>query len=372
VNGALASLMLFFLIWILLSVTWADERALSARRLVVIATLCSGALAVACTLTPREIMLFVLFSSFIYLLSGVASEVALGTFTPAAERYRFSGTLHPNNQGVNCSLIVLASLTASQMEKRWKPVYLACAGFAFIFLMLTKSRTSLLAFLVTFAVYAFLVYGKSRRFFYVGTLGVTALLFILLVESDLVAPALERGMLMGRTDQDISGTMSLTGRLPLWQNLLEYAEAKPFQGYGYGSFFTVDHIREISDRQGWPIAECHSVFLEVLLGLGLVGLLAYTVIQFIGMARAAQYFHATQDPHYAFLGGLLLLGVVGGLSESTLLVPTMQTFVQFITLAYFGFVTAPEAVQARARIRDRRRFSAPVAYAFVPVRRDGV
>ncbi|MCC6152764.1 MAG: O-antigen ligase family protein [Candidatus Hydrogenedentes bacterium] len=369
-NGALASLMLFFLIWMLLSVTWADDRALSARRLVVIATLCSGALAIACKLTPREIMLFLLFSSFVYLLSGVVSEIALGTFTPAAERYRFAGTLHPNNQGVNCSLVVLAALTAAQFEKRGKAMYIGCAGFAFVFLMLTKSRTSLLAFLVTFAVYAFLLYGKSRRFLYVSVLGITALLFVLLVESDFVAPALERGLLMGRTDQDISGTMSLTGRLPLWQNLLEYAEARPFLGYGYGSFFTLEHIREISNRQGWPIAECHSVFLEVLLGLGLVGMLTYTVIQFIGMGRAFQYFRATQDPHFAFLGGLLLLGVVGGLSESTLLVPTMQTFVQFVTLAYFGFVAAPELVQQRARVRDRRRFSAPPVYALAPARRD--
>ncbi|HRI87316.1 MAG TPA: O-antigen ligase family protein [Candidatus Hydrogenedentes bacterium] len=359
VNGTLALLVFFLLTWILLSVTWADERTLSARRLVVIATLCFGAIAVACSLTPREIMLFVLFSSMVYLVAGITSEIAIGTFTPTAERYRFSGTLHPNNQGVNCSLILLASITALHTEKRFKSLFIACAGLAFLFLVLTKSRTSLLAFLVTFAVYSVLVYGRSRHFAYICTLATTAVLIVLFVASDAVAPALERSLLMGRTDQDISGTMSLTGRLPLWQDLIEYAAVRPFQGYGYGSFFTVEHIREISDRQGWPIAECHSVFLEVLLGLGVIGLIAYSLIQFIGIAVAARYFRVTLDPHFAFLGGLLVLGVIGGFSESTLLVPTMQTFVQFITLGYFGFVAGPPLVEAFASSRDRRRFSAP-------------
>jgi O-antigen ligase len=148
---------------------------------------------------------------------------------------------------------------------------------------------------------------------------------------------------------------------------MEFAAARPLQGYGYGSFFTVEHIREITARQGWPIAECHNVFLEVLMGLGIVGVSTYALIQIIGMARSVKYFRATRDARFAFLGGLLLLGVVGGMTESTLLVPTMQTFVQFLTLSYFAFQALPESLRIKVAQFDSGKFSAP--RVFDPARR---
>lgn len=343
-NGGLGLLMLFFVAWMLLSLTWADEKALTFRRLVVIATLSVGALAVASRMEPRAMLFFVLFSSTVYLFAGIASEIAMGTFTPLTERYRFCGTIHPNNQGVNCSLIILSGIAAAQTERRWRWAYLGLAGFAFAFLILTGSRTSLASFLVTLAGYLVLVYsGSGKLAFGICALMTGGLAFAIGFNNSF-ARIVERVVLLGRTDQDLEGAMALTGRIPLWQHLMEYAAARPIQGYGYGSFFTVRHIREISDKQGWPIAECHSVFLEVLMGLGLVGMTTYATIQLLGMARAAGYFRVTRDARFAFLGGLLLLGVIGGMAESTLLVPTMQTFVQFMTLAHFGFQAAPDAV----------------------------
>ncbi|HRK33831.1 MAG TPA: O-antigen ligase family protein [Candidatus Hydrogenedentes bacterium] len=362
-NGILAGLMLFFGIWMLMSILWADERGLTARRLVVIATLASGALGVALRMNPREIMLLVLFSSMAYLVAGIISEIALGSFMPTVERYRFAGTIHPNNQGVNCSLVILAAITAFQTEKKWRGLYVACAGFAMVFLLLTKSRTSLLSFLITLALYLVLVYAGSPRFMFsccvAATVGFTTLLFT----NGSIMPALQKGILLGRTDQDIDGAMALTGRLPLWEQLIEYAAARPIQGYGYGSFFTVEHIREITARQGWPIAECHNVFLEVLMGLGLVGMCTYALIQVVGYWGSISYFRATRDPRYAFLGSLLMLGVVGGLTESTLLVPTMQTFVQFLTLSVFGLQAMPDVMRAKAEAVDTGKFSAPKVHA---------
>lgn len=363
-HGFLSFLIVFFMAWITLSITWADQPALTGRRLIVIATLATGALAVVTRMSLRELVLFVFFSSLAYLLAGIAAEIALGTFRPTVERYRFAGTIHPNNQGVNCSLILLSGVTAFLTEKRWRSLYGSVSLLALVFLILTKSRTSLLSFVVAFGIFAIIVFRNSRHFTYACCLGITAILTILLLASDALSKLVAGTILLGRTDQDISGAMTLTGRLPLWQNLLEYAARRPIQGYGYGSFFTVEHIQEISARQGWPIAECHSVFLEVLLGLGIVGVSAYALIQFLGLARTVSYHRVTRDPRYAFLGGLLLLGIVGGLAESTLLVPTMQTFVQFVTLAQLAFQAPAEAIQRHLDSADRSRFSAPAVHRF--------
>lgn len=358
-NGFLAGLIVFFVGWLLLSVFWADEWALTARRTVVIATLSFGAIGVACRMGPREMLFLVLFSSTCYLIAGVASEIAIGSFTPTTDRYRFAGTIHPNNQGVNCSFVVLSAIAAFQTEKRWRGLYAALACVALFFLIMTKSRTSLLSFLVTLALYLILVYAGSPRFLFACSAAITGVLAVVLLASGSLAPLLQKGILLGRTDQDLDGAMALTGRLPLWEQLIEYAAARPLQGYGYGSFFTVDHIREITARQGWPIAECHNVFLEVLMGLGIVGVTTYALIQIVGLSRSVKYFRATGDARFAFLGGLLLLGVVGGMTESTLLVPTMQTFVQFLTLGYLGFQALPEPLRIKFARFETGKFSAP-------------
>ncbi|GMW01032.1 MAG: hypothetical protein AMXMBFR84_21690 [Candidatus Hydrogenedentota bacterium] len=358
-NGGLAMLIAFFMCWISLSILWADQPALTGRRLIVIATLAVGALAVVTRLSLRELVLFVFFSSLAYLLIGIASELALGTFRPTLDRYRFSGTIHPNNQGVNCSLILLSGITAALTEKKYKLFFAAMVGLALAFLLLTKSRTSLISFLVALSLFVVVTFGHSRHFAFAMSLLMTAVFSVLLLASDTVSSYLSNAILLGRTDQDVSGAMTLTGRLPLWQHLLEYAAERPIQGYGYGSFFTVDRIRDISAHQDWPIAECHSVFLEVLLGLGIVGVTSYAMIQILGFVRTITYARATGDTRYAFLGSLLLLGIVGGLAESTLLVPTMQTFVQFVTLAFVAFqMPSGEALQ-HSRAANQNRFSAP-------------
>ncbi|MBX7256426.1 MAG: O-antigen ligase family protein [Candidatus Hydrogenedentes bacterium] len=363
-RGALSFLILYFLTWITLSITWADQPALTGRRLIVIAMLAIGALAVVTRLSLREIVLLVFLSSFAYLLAGIAAELALGTFRPSAERYRFAGTIHPNNQGVNCSLIILSGLTAALTEKRYRRLYVAAIVFAFVFLVLTKSRTSFLSCGAALAFLSALVFSRSRHVPYFICVTMTCVLSVVLFARDALSTLLTNTILLGRTDQDLSGALTLTGRLPLWQNLLEYAARRPIQGYGYGSFFTVEHIREISARQGWPIAECHSVFLEVLLGLGIVGVSTYALIQFIGLFRTTVYFRLTRDPRYALLGSLLLLGIVGGMAESTLLVPTMQTFVQFLTLAQLAFLAPSEEIGSILRSRAAGKFSAPTIYPF--------
>lgn len=367
VRGALSLLILLFLAWMCLSIAWADQPALTGRRLIVIAMLALGALGAVTRLSLREIVLLIFLSSLAYLFAGIAAEAALGTFRPSAERYRFAGTIHPNNQGVNCSLIILSGLTAALTEKRHQKLFLSSVMLACVFLILTKSRTSFLSCSVALGFFAVLVFGRSRLAPYAICVGMTVLLSLVLFAREALGALAAGTILLGRTDQDISGALTLTGRLPLWQNLIEYAARRPIQGYGYGSFFTVEHIREISARQGWPIAECHSVFLEVLLGLGIAGVSMYVLIQVIGLHRTSVYYRITQEPAYALLGSLLLLGIVGGLAESTLLVPTMQTFVQFLTLAQLAFQNPGPVIVSAIRTRDASRFSAPPIHP-VPLR----
>ena len=368
-NGVLAYAMVFLMAWMALSVSWSDQPPLTVRRVIVMAMLFVAAVAVALRMEPREILLFVLFSSTCYLLFGIGVEFAVGSFRPWIEKYRFSGSMHPNNQGMNCSLMLLSAVVAVLTEKRLRPLYFSLAVLATAALLFTKSRTSLVSLAVPLAVYLFLVYKGSRHFVYVCFLLLTIATSTVLIGGDALADAAMGGVLLGRSDQDISGLMTLTGRLPLWKNLLEYVADRPIQGYGYGSFFTVERLGDISARQGWAISQCHSVFLEILVGLGVVGVAAYVLVQFLSISRSIRYFLLTQEARYAYFGTILFMGVVGGIAESTLLVPKMPTFVQFVVLAYLAFRTPPDAVRIEDSTSDGSKFSNPVVQFPVPARR---
>jgi exopolysaccharide production protein ExoQ len=121
---------------------------------------------------------------------------------------------------------------------------------------------------------------------------------------------------MGR-DED--GMSTLTGRLPLWEELLEvYAQQQPLFGYGFGAFWTPDRIFAVSDSQGWAISSTHSTYIDLLLTVGYVGFvlcisaLVFALIQFWSLE--------VKHPHsgYGLMAMLVVLLLAGGFLETTI------------------------------------------------------
>lgn len=71
---------------------------------------------------------------------GFFAELALGTFRPWSSSRRFSGTLHPNTQGLNLTVLCLCSALlareSGRPSKYWAPFAVGVA-----FLILTKLRS---------------------------------------------------------------------------------------------------------------------------------------------------------------------------------------------------------------------------------------
>ncbi len=74
-------------------------------------------------------------------------------------------------------------------------------------------------------------------------------------------------VLLGRHEQ----VSTLTGRVPLWIECWSFVEQRPLTGYGYNGFWTEDRAWDLTDTQGWVLASSHSMYLETVLNLGLVG-----------------------------------------------------------------------------------------------------
>ena len=211
IRGWMSALILALVAWCAASLLWSIEPGIALRRLTASGCLAIAALAAARLLTPRELAAAALSCGTAYLGIGLLTELALGTFQPWRGDYRFSGTLHPNHQGLVCAVIVmtatyLALIGGPHRKALWS---LAVAGL--LGLWITKSRTSLAALVVSEVVVCFLVIPWKQKI--VGTLAAIGLACAaMLLIGDPLIEKIENAALLGRADEEEVG--ALTGRVP--------------------------------------------------------------------------------------------------------------------------------------------------------------
>jgi O-antigen ligase len=338
INGSLGWIFLFFLSWASLSIVWAEDNTLAFRRIVILAMFCLGAIAVIKRFAFHDIVRFTFFSTCFYLILGLLAEFVLGTFRPFATGYRFTGTLHPNQQGMNCALLFLSGIIAAQTAKHGRKLFLIFAVVGLLFLILTKSRTPFASAMIAFLAYWSLISSASRKFKFI-LIGGCCFSLLLFLAGDAFFPALKQVILLGRVDYN--NTLSLTGRIPLWNEVLEYVAKRPLLGYGYGAFWTPLHIFEFSiRRREWAISGACSSYLEMALSLGLAGMIAYVLMFIVGIRRSFVYYKVYLNSGYVFLNVLLIFSVTDGLMESgfNIASPGLISFLIWIALMHLGFI----------------------------------
>jgi O-antigen ligase len=68
---------------------------------------------------------------------------------------------------------------------------------------------------------------------------------------------------------------TLTGRTELWETLIHIASEKPIFGHGFGLFFRPEIMYEYSSEFGWEAKSTHNSFIDLYLGIGIVGLCSF-------------------------------------------------------------------------------------------------
>jgi exopolysaccharide production protein ExoQ len=339
-HGLLGWLLLIFAAWAMVSLIWADDTALVFKRIVVFAILCLAAGALARRFAFREIMLWTLFSSTLFLMIGVSAEVLFGAFHPLASGYRFAGTVHPNSQGVNCGLLLLSGLATAEGEKRGRKFIWACALAGFVFLVLTGSRTAVAATLFALVAYLSGVCSRKAKIAMAYALGF-GLCLLLTVLGEAALPTLKSAVLLGRDDSTID---SFNGRTGIWEEIGPYVDRRPILGYGYEGFWTPARISEISDEETWGLLDSHSAYLDYLLTLGAVGVVFYVLLLCVGIFRAFRLHQRSHNPAVAFCGAILVFCALDGLLESSVVHPTPLLFLGMVVLARLAFAGRPAAI----------------------------
>ena len=322
----LGALVIAYLSWCLLSVIWAVHPSLTITRLAVLVFCSIGALGIARQLSAWEICLLAVAVTAAYIAVGVCTEVTLGAFWPFSTDYRFAGTLHPNAQGALCAVLCLGSfcLAIEQPRRRVWLVALFVAGLAMLFL--TRSRTSFAALLA--AMLALLALRGSWRT--KAIIGIAlpwvlcACVLVILLFSIPIGEKLTGAVLMGRQDE----AFSLSGRMPLWAELMPYVRDNLMLGYGYDSFWTPKNVQDISSAFDWTIPDAHSAYLDMVLGVGLIGAALGLLVLAGGIRESAVRYKATGNVGYEFIFSLLVYGVLASLLESSFVL--MTNFVSFV------------------------------------------
>jgi O-antigen ligase len=219
--------------------------------------------------------------------------------------------------------------------KRSRGFFLAVALVAFVSLILTKSRTSFAGTILALFVYGSLILSIPRKFALFLSITFAFCLLLLILGNELF-PALQLGILLGR-ESDPDSIYSLTGRVPLWKECLLYVAKRPLHGYGYGGFWTAQHIKQFSTANEWGITFGHSAYIDLLLDVGLLGMVTYFLIMLLGIGRSLVNYRTFLNPGYAFFGALLTFCVIDGLADSTIILPSLLTFLSTVVLTFLGF-----------------------------------
>ncbi len=318
------------------SVMWSAKPSQSIFKLSVLGTLAIGGAGIAMAFRLREILTIICYSCIAFILIGVAAELRYGYFRPGAN-YRFMGTTHPNTEAIFASLLCLVSRMFLSKFGWGNFIGMAVFAFGMLVVWYTRSRTTLAGLLLSLLITQMLVIRGSNRILLIS--GLLAFASLGLAASTMITQsstgALGKVATMGRED-DVS---SLSGRLPLWEELLTSVEKKPILGYGYLAFWDAKKVEYLSATFRWEIPHAHNLYLDVLLDGGIVGLTLALLTMLCAFVEATKLYARHGRIEFAIIFGIFAYAVINGLAESIFKLPNFSLFV-VMTLC-FSMLTEP-------------------------------
>ena len=356
INAPLLAAIVLTLAWAVISITWADEPGICLRRLIVLVCCAIGALGVARRLSMRDLSLLTIAVLGTLAIVGVLAELRLGTFRPWDSDYRFSGTVHPNTQGPALAAVCLAALGLARGSAGAKLWYGAVFLVALVLLILTKSRSSTAGLLLAIAA-VFTVQTSVRFKMAAGFAGLwAACLCGWLVFAAGIDPLTEYrdALLLGRSSE----SETLSGRAFIWPQVGYFILQRPLAGYGYEAFWTPSRIETISEAPGWGLREAHNGYLEMLLWLGLIGLVLTLAIVGLGLVASIRGYLKLRDPTYALPLGMLVFGLLNAGLESGIIAVELVTLILgccLLRMALFkgdGFVATSQSENRKPKTEN--------------------
>lgn len=309
------------LVWIVMSLAWSVLPSETLRELVRVSLFSALVYGMSVRFTPIEVCKILLVTSALTVLLAVSFAILIGQQVSVDDAYRLGGSLHPNPLARFAMIVAIIALALSRESSapRWK--WITVIVFAMVVIQLTKSRTALASCLAGLAV-VFLVGFEFRRFIFPGSVFAVLSAFAIITIGVLGESGIARiGNLatMGRKEK----VESLTGRLPLWEALLDHSKDRRMIGFGYGAFWNAKMNDAIQNdrRVSWFPGHAHSCYIELLINIGLIGVSLVTLGGIMAFLRSSVLARKTEQVEYVAFSALLASAFINGITESGFVLP---------------------------------------------------
>lgn len=351
IRNPLSILLLLFLCFSGASFLWSVNPGLTFRKYAVLFLVSVSAIGLCRRLSIRDLALVLCFICAAYIIFGFFVELAMGTFRPWYKYYRFCGTGHPNQNSVIGALLCISSMLLTPSGKKYTRLTIVMFLVGILCVALTKSRTSLGALVFAFAIAIPIrsIYERHLNLLFGG-------LMTLFVGGFAVSAFGGRGWsqlaniaAMGR----LKDIQDMTGRLPLWEELISSISKHPLTGHGYMAYWDSKQITLLSEKFSWEIPHGHNAYLDVMLDTGIIGVTLYIIIFLTALYMALREYAKTRKSEYWFVVVLVLFAMVHSFAESafkeTRLIGFAMTTVlwQLSQTVNFGFLRTPTYPAAR-------------------------
>lgn len=256
------------------STLWSIDSGATLRRSVWLALTMGFGLYLAWRYEWKDLV-SVVAAAFVVLVLG---SLVLGLVAPGIGRMTFehpgawSGLwTHKNTLGGIMALGVAACTSAAILDPSRRTLWICTALGAFALVLLSTSKTALLASLLGLAVIA----GGMivRRGLLPAIVLCASALAVIILGASIVLMAPE--LIVAALGRDLT----LTGRTEIWEASARFVEARPWFGYGYYAFWLPDNgpAYWVREAVAWQVASAHSSWLELALGLGRIGVVVFAL-----------------------------------------------------------------------------------------------
>ncbi len=322
-NSSFLWISILFAVFLASSVLWSVNPTHTVFKLGVLLVLTLSTYGLASRFTIRQMLNIICWTGLSFVVIGLAEEISLGTFRPWGN-YRFTGTCHPNTLAVYAAVMCMSARMYFGKDQSTL-VAMTMLAVGVVVILMTKSRTTLGAVVISMlATQVVSVRGNNRilliavGFFAMGLVSIGTLFL-----SQQATEQLGNIVAMGRGD-DVS---SLTGRLPLWEELLSWIGKRPLLGYGYMAFWDADRVEILSEMFKWEIPHGHNMYLDITLDVGVIGLFIYSIWFFSALQLAVKLLIKTNAIEFAIVIGIGVFALINGLAESFFKIPTFHLFI---------------------------------------------
>lgn len=334
-----------FMLLVWASVTWSLDPGLSLRRALAVTAYTLIAVWLVLAFEPEALLRRLAWLALVVLLLSVVFAVAV----PGLAFHELDGQVllrgvfsHKNGLGQHLGLAAIVLATAWQF--RLIPRFWAGLGLVLCFVLAipTGSATALLimAALAFTWLAARIMLLPPLTAIAVGCFGLAAGMFAVL------------GAILGAEQvfAAFGRDLSLTGRVPLWAFVWLQIEAAPWLGHGFAVYFDIPWVQAYTtDTLRWYVPNAHNGFLELWLGVGILGPLLLGLFLVVAIWRAVVLLRLDYSPATVFAVYYLPIYLLRNIVESDLAGPATLSWVLAVIAATMTLRAADLGEPAHAR-----------------------